>query len=326
MQNRQRREKIRMLKGLALSLLLHLLILLLFWINSEKVFFTSPAKQEKRIALDLSQFVPPAPKPHPKPKPPVPEPVVPPIPEKVITPKPEPKKVVEKKPEPKKEVLDEKKVLVAKKDTEENNVTKAVKKEEKKVVKKEEKKEEKKIVKKAPKKPKKVAKKAPSKPKKRRVVHKKPKKRTRSSSLASALMNSGQSQSVSTPARRSMSNSSKNRIIKQLYGSEFDGFSSAQKKFIKNNLGLIHRITQMTLTRNGYPETAVRTGQEGVNVVSFYLHPNGNITGLRLDQRMGYEALDNNTLQVIKMAYKDYPLPQTKTKIKFYVQYSLSSY
>lgn len=321
--------------GLALSLLLHLLILLLFWVSSEKLFFTSPAKQEKKIALDLSQFVPPAPKPQPKPQavpvPPTPKPVEPPIPEKVVAPKPEPKKVVEKKvaekkPEPKKKILDEKKILIAKEDTEENNVTKTAKKEEKKVVKKEVKKEKKKVVKKTPKKTKKVVKKTPPKPKKKRTVRKKPKKRTQSSSLASALMNSSQSRANSTPTRRASPASSGSRMIKQLYGSEFDGYSAQQKKFIKNNLGIIHRITQMTLTRNGYPETAVRTGQQGVNVVSFYLHPNGNITGLRLDQRMHYEALDKNTLHVIRMAYKDYPLPQTKTKIKFYVQYSLNPY
>ncbi len=115
-------------------------------------------------------------------------------------------------------------------------------------------------------------------------------------------------------------------MIKQLYGSEFEGYSPKQKEFIRTNLGLIHQITQMTLSRNGYPETALRTGQQGINVVSFYLHPNGDITGLRLDERMGYEALDANTLEVIRIAYRDYPLPATKTKIKFFVQYAIEGY
>jgi len=82
----------------------------------------------------------------------------------------------------------------------------------------------------------------------------------------------------------------------------------------------------MTLNRNGYPEVAARTGQQGVNVVSFNLHSNGNITDLRLEHSMGYELLDKNTLHVIRIAYKDYPLPQKKTKIKFFVQYSISRY
>ena len=114
-----------------------------------------------------------------------------------------------------------------------------------------------------------------------------------------------------------------NRAIKQLYGSEFNRYSKTQKNFIKHNLGAIHKITQRTLNRNGYPEIAGRTGQEGTNVVSFYLHPNGDISKLRLKTRIGYQSLDNNTLEVIRIAYKDYPLPNQKTKIIFYVKYGV---
>jgi len=113
------------------------------------------------------------------------------------------------------------------------------------------------------------------------------------------------------------------RMIDQLYGSEFDTFTPVQKKFIRKNLNLIHRITQRTLIQNGYPDIAVRTRQEGTNVVTFYLHPNGNISGLRLQSRIGYTALDQNTLQVIRIAYKGYPRPKTKTKITFYVRYRI---
>ena len=112
-------------------------------------------------------------------------------------------------------------------------------------------------------------------------------------------------------------------MIRKLYGREFDSFTPAQKKFIRDKLGEIHRITQNTLTRNGYPSVAARTGQQGVNVVTFYLHPNGDISGLRLKRRMGYTALDQNTLEVIRTAYMYYPHPKTKTKITFYVNYEL---
>ncbi len=321
MQNTQRRDKIRTLKGFTLSLLLHLLIVLLFWASAEKIFSPPPAKQEKKITLDLSQFVPPAPPPQPKVMP------VPP-PQPVIPPKPKPKKVVKKKPEPKKKVLEEKKILTAKKDIQENNVTKSAKKPEKKIVKKKEKKKkEKKVIKKKKKVvKKKIVKKPPPKKPKKRVVQKKPRKKQYTSPLANSLMGSSSSKSMQTSPRRSVASSSSRRMIKQLYGSEFDGYSAEQKKFINNNLGIIHRITQMTLSRNGYPETAARTGQQGVNIVSFYLHPNGNISGLRLEKHMGHEALDRNTLHVIRIAYKDYPLPRKKTKIKFFVQYSIDGY
>ena len=116
--------------------------------------------------------------------------------------------------------------------------------------------------------------------------------------------------------------------VKKLYGSEFHSYTPAQKKFIENNLDSIHKITQNVLWRRGYPGGAVsaRTGQEGQNIVSFYLHPNGDISGLHLKKKVGYRSLDDNTLETIKSAYKDYPYPSEKTKMIFYVEYSIFGY
>jgi TonB family protein len=246
--------------------------------------------------------------PQPKPQPPVPRPIVPPKPKPVIEkPKEEtlkPITVVKKKL-----AKDESRTFVEKEEPKENNVSKPTPKKE--VVKK--KKLAKKEVKKKP-----VKKKVTPK----RVVKRKPHRKRSKNPLANALMGSGNSlyPSRSTPAS---SGSYSSRMINQLYGREFNTFSPSQKKFIKHNLGAIHRITQRTLIRNGYPEVAVRTGQQGTNVVSFYLHPNGDISNLRLKTKIGYAALDQNTLEVIRIAYKDYPLPNQKTKIVFYVQYSI---
>ena len=326
MQRKKKNDTIRTLKGLTLSILLHLLIVLLFWVGTERVFFTPPAKHEKRMTMDLTHFVPPPP-PKPKVVPVPPQPVVvPPVP--VIPPQPKPQEIVKKEPEPVKKILEEKKVFTARQDKQENNVTKSVEKPEKKIVKKKElKKPKKKIVKREKKVPqKKIVKKVPKQKSKKRVVRRKPHHKQYGSSLANSLMGSTQSQSIHPTPTQQASSAATRRMIKNLYGSEYDGYSPEQKKFIKNNLAIIHNITQMTLIRNGYPEIAARTGQEGVNIVSFYLHPNGNITGLHLDKYMGYEALDRNTLQVIRIAYKDYPLPRKTTKIKFFVQYSINGY
>ena len=325
MQTRKNRDTIRTLKGFVLSLLLHILIVLLFWVSTEKIFFAPPAKQEKRITMDLSHFVPPAPPPKPKVKPTPPRPIIPP------QPKLRPVEKIQPEPEPIQKVLEEKKVLTAKKDVQENNVTKSAAKPSKKIVKKKPKKEkpkkEKRIVKSPKKEPKKkIVKKSLKKQPKKRVIQKRAPHKKYTSPLANSLMGSSHSRSMRPSPSRSMPSSATQHMIKKLYGSEFDGYSPEQKKFIENNLGMIHQITQMTLTRNGYPEIAARTGQQGINIVSFYLHPNGNITGLRLDKRMGYEALDRNTLQVIRIAYKDYPLPTKTTKIKFFVQYSINGY
>ncbi len=135
--------------------------------------------------------------------------------------------------------------------------------------------------------------------------------------LANAIMSSGTPFSPRRPKKSAM------RMIKKFYGSEFNSFTKTQKKFIEKNLGSIYRITQRTLTRNGYPYVAQKTHQQGTAIVTFYLHPNGKITGLRLKKRIGYASLDRNTIKVIRIAYKDYPRPKTKTKITFYVEYSL---
>jgi len=307
-----KRRTIRTLEGLLLSLLLHLLIFLLFFVTFKAPTFPPPP-QSKKISLNIQQIhstplLPPTPKTlpsSPKSPPNTQATPIPPLPTIPLT--PPVKKEIVKKPSPpaKKKLLDEKaRLVVKKKEQKENNVTKVVQKK----------------VEKPKKKPlkKKLVKKKHYKKKKRVVKKTTPPKR----GLASALMGSGRSVSLA-PRSASSANYQSSRMIKQLYGSEFDSFTPTQKKFIKKNLGLIHRITQRTLIQNGYPEVAVRTMQEGTNVVTFYLHPNGNITHLRLLNRIGYTALDNNTLEVIRIAYKDYPHPKSKTKITFYVNYSL---
>ena len=132
---------------------------------------------------------------------------------------------------------------------------------------------------------------------------------------------------LSTPLQsKSVSRSYPNRKIKKLYGSSFHNMTPTQQKFIEDNLDEIQEITQRILTRRGYPEVAGKTGQEGTNVVSFNLHPNGDISNLRLKTRTGYRSLDENTLTLIRVAYKDYPYPKTTTKIIFYVTYSIYGY
>lgn len=265
-----------------------------------------PATQEKKITLNLKQIVipPPAPKPQPI--------VIPPKPVPVVTPPVQPQPVIEKKPEPKPEVapvkqkmLDENKKSFALKSTEDNNMTKTKTEPKKKIVKK---KPAKKII------------------KKKKVVKKttKPKKVKRSKDpLANMLMGSGTSMQPKRSRPSSNAGAYGEQMIKKLYGPEFNTYSPTQKKFIRNNLSTIHRITQNTLTRNGYPSIAIRTRQQGTNVVSFYLHPNGDISQLRLKTPIGYAALDQNTIDVIRIAYKDYPLPNKKTRIVFYVSYRL---
>lgn len=130
---------------------------------------------------------------------------------------------------------------------------------------------------------------------------------------------------LSTPST-STTNFYPSNKVQQLYGAEYLQFSDAQKKFIEDHLDEIQQITQRTLTQRGYPRGAGETGQEGTNIVSFNLHPNGDISNLRLKSGTGYRALDENSVTLIKVAYKDYPYPSTTTKIVFHVHYSIYGY
>ena len=106
----------------------------------------------------------------------------------------------------------------------------------------------------------------------------------------------------------------------KLYGEEYFNFSKETKKFLKENLNEIGKITQQYIR---YPSIAIKTKQEGTNVVEFILKSNGDITNLRIIGSSDYSVLDKNTLKTIKIAYKDYPKPKKDTPIKIFVLYSL---
>lgn len=104
----------------------------------------------------------------------------------------------------------------------------------------------------------------------------------------------------------------------KLYGEEYDSFTTVQKVYLQNNLKDIGRITQKYLR---YPKIAIRLRKAGTNIVEFVLHPNGDISNLRITSTSGYSFFDKQTLETIEIAYKDYPRPEEKTKIKIYVRY-----
>lgn len=106
----------------------------------------------------------------------------------------------------------------------------------------------------------------------------------------------------------------------KLYGEEYNSFTKVQKVFLQNNLKSIGAITQKYLR---YPAISIRTRQSGMNIIEFILHPNGDITQPIITSSSGYEALDENTVKTIEIAYKDYPRPSEPTKIRIYVTYRL---
>ncbi|GAA9788276.1 energy transducer TonB [Helicobacter pylori] len=278
--------------SLILSVLLHWLIYFLFE-HSEDFFPSKPklvkVNPENLLVLkrghsqDPSKNTPGAPKPTLAGPQKPPTPPTPPTPPKPIE-KPKPKP--KPKPEPKKP----------------NHKHKALKKvEEKKVV--EEKKEEKKIVE--------------QKVEQKKIEEKKPVKKEFDPNQLSFLP-----KEVAPPRQennKGLDNQTR-RDIDELYGEEFGDLGTAEKDFIRNNLRDIGRITQKYLE---YPQVAAYLGQDGTNAVEFYLHPNGDISDLKIIIGSEYKMLDDNTLKTIQIAYKDYPRPKTKTLIRIRVRYYL---
>lgn len=111
--------------------------------------------------------------------------------------------------------------------------------------------------------------------------------------------------------------------LQKLYGEEYDKFTNVQKAYLEKNLGNFQTITQRVLNRLGYPPLAAKLKIGGVNVIEFMFHPDGSITNLRVINTSGYAVLDDYSLELIEIAYKDYPKPQTSTKLRFNVQYRL---
>lgn len=172
--------------------------------------------------------------------------------------------------------------------------------------------------------PKPQTQKQPTKTTKPKPVQSKPARQTpqsSSESLAQSLSKPpSQSNAPQSPSIYDFGKDMSNQEIKDLYGEEFGSLDAEQRQFIKNNLSGIGRITQKYLK---YPVIAGKMGQQGDNIVEFYLYPNGDISDLKLLTPSGFTLLDDNSVRTIKIAYKDYPYPSVKTKIRIRVMYRI---
>lgn len=112
--------------------------------------------------------------------------------------------------------------------------------------------------------------------------------------------------------------------IKEAYGDAFGTLSEGEKKYIIDNQEIMRRITQEQLNRLGPVNIPRNLHVNTGNIIEFYLHPNGDISGLRVVSISGYEILDDTSLQTIEYSYHRYPLPKQKTLIRYKVGYYLA--
>ena len=111
--------------------------------------------------------------------------------------------------------------------------------------------------------------------------------------------------------------------LHKLYGKEYESFTQVQKAYLEKNLNHFQTITQRVLNRLGYPKLAAKLKIGGINVVEFMFHPNGDISDLKIVGSSDYTILDEYTLELIRIAYKEYPKPTEPTKLRFKVHYRI---
>lgn len=129
-------------------------------------------------------------------------------------------------------------------------------------------------------------------------------------------------QEVKTKQSSSSSGSSVNSDIKELYGDDFSKLSSEQQKYILDNLEIMRRITQEVLNRVADVNLrGTNINKNSINVIEFYLHPNGDMSDFRFIKNSGYYELDRTTKETIEFAYSRYPHPKEKTLIRYNVLY-----
>jgi len=126
--------------------------------------------------------------------------------------------------------------------------------------------------------------------------------------------------------KTTQNNSNISQNIKKLYGDEFGKLTPGQQQYILDNQEIMRRITQQVLNRVARVNIPRDLNVNRSNVIEFYLHPNGDMSGFRFISKSGYYVLDDTTRETIEYAYSRYPRPKETTLIRYNVYYNLARY
>lgn len=114
--------------------------------------------------------------------------------------------------------------------------------------------------------------------------------------------------------------------MKKLYGEKWGQLTPGQQKYMLDNQEIMRRITQKILTRVANVNLTNNMNVNKMNIIEFYLHPNGNMTDFRFLSKSGYYILDDTTRETIEYAYSKYPRPKEKILVRYNVYYHLAKY
>lgn len=159
----------------------------------------------------------------------------------------------------------------------------------------------------------------------RNITKKEPVKKKKKDPLA-WMYEDRSSQEKKQEKNKNRSGSNIGSDIKELYGDEFGKLSIGQQKYIIDNKEIMRRITQEVLTRVARVNLSNDLNVNKTNVIEFYLHPNGDMSDFKFLKSSGYYVLDDTTKETIEYAYSRYPRPSEKTLIRYNVFYNLARY
>ncbi len=111
--------------------------------------------------------------------------------------------------------------------------------------------------------------------------------------------------------------------FKEAYGEAFGRLSAGEQQYIIDNQEIMRRITQEQLNRLAPVNIPRNLHVNTMNIIEFYLHPNGDISGLKVISPSGQQILDDTSTQTVEYSYHRYPLPKQKTLVRYKVGYYL---
>lgn len=123
--------------------------------------------------------------------------------------------------------------------------------------------------------------------------------------------------------KRSQSGTHIGNDFKEAYGEAFGKLSAGEQQYIIDNQEIMRRITQEQLNRLAPVNIPRNLRINTMNIIEFYLHPNGDISGLKVISPSGQQILDDTSTQTVEYSYHRYPLPKQKTLVRYKVGYYL---
>ena len=153
---------------------------------------------------------------------------------------------------------------------------------------------------------------------------KKPKKETKRKDNMDWLYEDKSANEEKKESKKITSKGNVSQNIKELYGDEFGKLTPGQQQYIIDNQEIMRRITQDVLTRIARVNLGRDLNVNRSNVIEFKLHPNGDMSDFKFLEKSGYYVLDDTTKETISYAYSHYPRPEEVILIRYNVFYNLA--